>query len=200
MNLGVAFRAFFGVLFNSRAASLVDQALRTPPGTALPAPSTSDNSKVQDSGQSSAEKPGKKADGHLSSSRGPKSARNDAISLLSTLQREARLLDLVQESLDNYSDAQVGAAARDVLRDSQKVLKRLFDIKPLHAGNEGDPVAISPDTSAFRTKLVGANTKSAQSGVLVHPGWIASTCRIPQWTGNEEDAMVIAPAEVEVSK
>ena len=40
--------------------------------------------------------------------------------------REARFVDLVNESLDGYSDAQIGAAARDVLRDSKKVLDRLF--------------------------------------------------------------------------
>ena len=44
-------------------------------------------------------------------------ARNDAITLLATLQREARFVDIVMEPLADYSDAQVGAATRDVLRD-----------------------------------------------------------------------------------
>ena len=39
---------------------------------------------------------------------------NDAIALLATLQREARFVDLVNEALDGYADAQIGAAARRV--------------------------------------------------------------------------------------
>ena len=39
-------------------------------------------------------------------------ARSDAISLIAALQREARLLDIVTESLDGYTDAQIGAAAK----------------------------------------------------------------------------------------
>ena len=188
MNIGVAFRAFFGVLFNSTTASLVDQVLRAPTIDKLPPPTPSSTATSE-----------KNSSPSQVSARTPKTGRNDAISLLSTLQREARLLDLVQESLDGYSDQQVGAAARDVLRDSRKVLHRLFGIEPLHSGSEGEKVSIAPDTSAYRTKLIGANTKAAQSGVLVHPGWIATTCQVPQWTGNEDDALVIAPAEVEVS-
>ncbi len=44
--------------------------------------------------------------------------------------REARLVDFIQESLAGYSDAQIGAVARDVHRDSAAVLNRLFALKP----------------------------------------------------------------------
>ena len=57
--------------------------------------------------------------------------RNDAIGLLAALQREARFIDIVKEPLGDYSDAQVGAAARDVLRDCGAVLDRLFKLEPI---------------------------------------------------------------------
>lgn len=60
-----------------------------------------------------------------------KPSRSDAITLLAALQREARFVDIVNESLDSYSDAQIGAAARDVLRDSGKVLSRVFSLRPV---------------------------------------------------------------------
>lgn len=47
----------------------------------------------------------------------PKPTRNDALSLLSALQREARLVDFLKESIAAYDDAQIGAAVRDVHRD-----------------------------------------------------------------------------------
>ena len=52
----------------------------------------------------------------------PAPRRSDAITLLAALQREARFVDLVQEPLGEYSDDQIGAAARDVLRDCREVL------------------------------------------------------------------------------
>ena len=61
----------------------------------------------------------------------PKAARSEAITLLATLQREARFVDFIKEPLDGYSDAQIGAAARDVHRDCGKVLDRLFAIQSL---------------------------------------------------------------------
>jgi hypothetical protein len=47
--------------------------------------------------------------------------RSEALTLLATLQREARFVDFIKESLEGYSDAQIGAVARDVHRDCGKV-------------------------------------------------------------------------------
>src|SRR5690242_3139956 len=59
------------------------------------------------------------------------SKRSDALSLLAVLQREARLVDFLMESIGGYSDAQIGAAVRDVHRGSAAVLQRVFNIQPL---------------------------------------------------------------------
>ncbi|MEQ1828423.1 MAG: DUF2760 domain-containing protein, partial [Pirellula sp.] len=121
--------------------------------------------------------------------------RSDALTLLSTLQREARLLDLVCESIDEYSDAQIGAAARDVLRDSRKTLDRMFGLKPLLVSREGDTIEIPADHSPMRWRIVGK--ESSRQGTLSHCGWQATKTELPQWSGNADDALVIAAAEVE---
>ncbi len=131
----------------------------------------------------------------------PPAQRSDALTLLSVLQREARLLDLVHESLEAYSDAQIGSAARDVLRDTKKVLDRMFAISPASDQGEGSRVSVPVDASALRYRVVGSQSAGAASeGTLVHAGWIATQCQVPQWTGKSDESMILAPIEVEVTR
>lgn len=176
MSFGLAFQAFFAALFNKQAAQKIRAALSdTPsPQATLPAPVSAEAMPATKTG----------------------AGRNDALTLVSTLQREARFLDLVQEPLDEYTDAQVGAAARDVLRDSAKTLNRLFAIEKLVAIPEGERVEIPKDASAAHWRVIGSNPSAAR-GTLVHAGWKATHCNLPQWIGQPQDALVFAPAEVE---
>ena len=121
--------------------------------------------------------------------------RSEALTLLSTLQRESRLLDLVSESLDQFDDAQIGAAARDVLRDTRTSLDRMFGLKHLVDSPEGETIEIPNNSSPVRWRIVGK--ESGQNGTLSHPGWMATKLDMPQWSGGSEDSMVIAAAEVE---
>ncbi len=124
--------------------------------------------------------------------------RNDAISLLATLQREARLVDIVKEPLADYSDAQVGAAARDVLRDCGKVLDRLFKLEPILEQEEGAIVEIPAGADSARYRISGKATGKATSGSLIHHGWQARQCELPKWSGSNESALIVSPAELEV--
>ena len=81
--------------------------------------------------------------------------RNDAINLLATLQREARFVDIVKEPLGDYSDEQVGAAARDVLRDCCVVLDRLFKLEPVVEKEEGANVEIPPGADSAHYRIAG---------------------------------------------
>lgn len=127
------------------------------------------------------------------------SQRSDAIALLATLQREARFVDLVSESLDDYSDAQIGAAARDVLRDSKKVLERLFALQPVATTEEGKPIEVPAGYDAGCYRLTGnISHQPPLTGQLTHAGWQATKCDLPAWTGKPEVALIIAPAEVQV--
>jgi len=126
-------------------------------------------------------------------------ARSDAIALLAVLQREARLVDFLQESLAGYSDAQIGAAARDVHRDSAAVLDRLFALRPAVDRAEGAEVEVPAGFDASRWRLVGnLSGEPPFHRRLVHPGWEATRCELPQWTGSAEAMRIVAPAEVEV--
>jgi hypothetical protein len=117
------------------------------------------------------------------------------LTLLSTLQRDSRLVDLVTESLDNYTDEQIGGAARNVLRDARKSLDKLFGLRKLADQSEGDTIQIPDGGSPLRWRILGS--ADAKRGTLTHSGWVATHCDLPQWTGSREDALVIAPAEIE---
>lgn len=127
----------------------------------------------------------------------PKPVRSDAISLLSALQREGRLIDFLKEPIESYSDAQIGAAVRDIHRDCGAVLERQFAIRPVLEQAEGSPVSLS-GKSAGRIRRTGKVESQATSGTLVHHGWQATTCSVPVYTGDADSAMIVAPAEVEV--
>lgn len=128
-------------------------------------------------------------------------ARSDALTLLATLQREGRLIDFLKEPLESYSDAQVGAAVRDIHRDCGAVLERQFAIRPVLDQVEGSDVAIEGQPDPGKYKLSGDPAAAAHSaGRLVHHGWRATICQLPQWTGSTESASILAPAEVELRK
>lgn len=169
----LAFRAFFAVLFDRQSAERVEQCLLPAPAAAAPAEPA----------------PAK-----------PKAARrSDAVQLLATLQREARLVDFLLEPIADYADDQVGAAVRNVHRDCQGVLERAFGLKPLLAETEGAPMEVPAGFDAARIRLTGQVAgQPPHRGTLVHAGWLATRCELPEWTGGAEGALVVAPAEVEV--
>ncbi|MFK7768190.1 MAG: DUF2760 domain-containing protein [Mariniblastus sp.] len=126
-------------------------------------------------------------------------ARSDAISLLAALQREARLLDIVNESLDEYSDAQIGSAARDVLRDSGKVIERMFGLKPLTDVADGSPLETPASFDPAEFRLTGNVTGDAPfRGSVAHHGWKATRCEVPKWSGKKSAALIVAPVELEI--
>jgi hypothetical protein len=127
------------------------------------------------------------------------STRSDALTLLSVLQREARLIDFLKEEISGYADAQIGAAVRDVHRDAASALERLFALRPLMEQPEGTDIALSPTSDAARLRLVGnLGATPPARGRLQHAGWQATKQDLPQYTGPASSALVIAPAEVEV--
>lgn len=179
--IGLAFRAFFRVLLNKQVAAEVDALFRheTLPKSDVPA-------------IAAAPIPAPKAP--------PKAAgRSDALTLLSTLQREARFLDLVQEPLAGYADAQVGAAARDVLRNCHDVLARLFEIKPVVEQDEQTPIDVPAGFNPAKFRLTGnVHGQPPFRGTLAHRGWQASRCQMPEWSGESSTALIVTPAEVEL--
>ncbi len=183
--IGTAFRAFFVALLDGQRAEQIRQALD---GAALP--KLTDEAKRQPS-PAAAKAPTTIAEAP------PK--RSEAITLLAALQRESRLVDLVQEPLDAYTDEQIGAAARSVLKGSAAVLQRFFALRPVREGEEGAAVEVPRGYDPARFRLTGnAEGNGPFHGKLAHKGWQASQVNLPAWTGSKDSALVIAPAEVEV--
>jgi hypothetical protein len=184
MHLLLAIRVFFQVLFSGAAARKVQAALSGEP--------------VESAEHKTAEKP--VAQSVEKTPPAPKPpVRSEAITLLAALQREARFVDFIQESLAGYSDAQIGAVARDVHRDCGATIGRMFALRPAVADEEGKELELPAGFDAARWRLTGNVTGEPPfHGRLVHPGWEASQCELPTWSGTSAASKIIAPAEVEI--
>ncbi|WP_417849089.1 DUF2760 domain-containing protein [Thalassoglobus sp.] len=175
----LAFKTFFKVLGNADFAKQLDEIAE---GSA--------RSKIEQPAPKPQEPPAK-----------PKpEPRNGALTLLEALQREARLLDFIQEDLSTYQDAQVGAAVRDVHRGCREVFDRYFSLQACLDQEEGVTIEVTEDTDASQVRLIGNVVETRPvSGTLVHSGWKAAKCALPDWVGKEQNKNILAPAEVEIS-
>jgi hypothetical protein len=179
MSLSVAFRSFFATLFDSEMSERV---ARTLAGEPAQSPAIAD----QRTSPAAAPQP-------------EPPSRSEALTLLAALQREARFVDFVKESLDGASDEQIGAVVRDVHRDCGKVLERMFAIRPLVAQEEGSAVEVPLGFDSARFHLTG-NVQGSPPfrGKLGHHGWQATQSEVPTWNGQHDSARVISPADVEL--
>ena len=125
--------------------------------------------------------------------------RHDGLGVVAVLQREARLVDFLKEPMDAYSDAQVGAAVRQLHRDAGAALERMFGLVPVEGREEGEKLTVEAGYDPARIRLSG-NVAGAPPyrGRLCHAGWQATRCDVPEWTGGGESAMVVAPAEIQL--
>jgi hypothetical protein len=186
MRIGLAFRAFFKILFNAEVAAAISDVLS---GKQLI--SHGDE-------RAAAPSPARVAESKPAAAR-PAPTRSEAITLLAALQREARLVDIVKEPLTDYSDAQIGAAARDVLRDCGNVLERFFALRPIEDRQEGATFEVPAGFDAGCIRLTGnVQGEPPFVGTLAHHGWQATRCEVPQWIGSEAAQRIVAPVEVEL--
>lgn len=194
MRLLTALKAFFAVLGKKETAERIEMILRSPKNeSSVPSidhekskseleSKTTDFSKVHSS----------------QNSQRIQSEQSEAITLLATLQREARFIDFIKESLSDYSAEEIGTAALSVHDQCAEVLERFFEIRPLSDIAEGEMMTVS-SADSVRCLLSGkVSDVTNQKGQLVHSGWIAQKCELPQWTGQKEDANILAPFEVEI--
>ena len=118
--------------------------------------------------------------------------------LLAAFQREGQWVDFLNENLDIYEDAQIGAAVRNIQEKCKKVLSSHFNLKPILAQDQGDDITLEEGFSPDTIKLVG-NVHGAPpfKGVIRHKGWKIQKVDIPDFSG-EQNLEVLAPAEVEI--
>ncbi|WP_052808044.1 DUF2760 domain-containing protein [Methyloterricola oryzae] len=121
-----------------------------------------------------------------------------ALQLLGLLQKEARFIDFVQESITGYSDADIGAAARVVHDGCSKVLRQHFELDSVRKEAEGNRVTLPKGFDAQAVRVTGNVVGEAPfTGTLVHRGWRVTATHLPKITEGH-DVSVVAAAEVEL--
>ncbi len=121
------------------------------------------------------------------------------VQLLGLLQREGRLLDFLQEDIEPYDDAQIGAAVRQVHRGCRAALNDALGLKPVLDAPEGSQVEIEEDFDPTKIRLIGnIHGSPPYKGVIRHSGWRFTKINLPKWTGKDRTD-ILAPAEVEIS-
>ncbi len=120
--------------------------------------------------------------------------------VLAVLQRDGRLIDFLEEDLDAYSDAQIGAAVRDIHRGCRKSLRDYLTIEPIIEGAEEQNVMVPKDFDPAAIRLVGnVNGSPPFQGVLKHHGWRVRSVHLPLLPVARDDSSILSPAEVEIS-
>jgi Domain of unknown function (DUF2760) len=177
MRIFAAFGAFFAVLFGRRPATEAPKELPAPEPT--PIVPTVDTAALE-----------------------RRAEVRGALQLLSLLQREGRLVDFLAEAIDSYSDAQIGAAARDVHRGLRRALGDALPTEPVMAEREDSKVRVDPGFDPRRIRLTGhVIGEPPYTGTLKHHGWRVREVKLPELVrgDHELDLTVVAPAEVELS-
>jgi hypothetical protein len=120
-----------------------------------------------------------------------------AAQVLALLQRDGRLIDFLLEDIASYSDAQIGAAVRDVHAGCKQTLSRYMTISPAIDADEGREFAVDASLDPAKVKVIGnVAGQPPLRGVVRHRGWLVSRLDLPPLPSHGR--MVIAPAEVEV--
>lgn len=196
--IGLAFSSFFRLLFGKQlspgvAPYLPDEVKRLP----APAPVVQVVEKVVERpvdkpAPAPAEEPRtKKVDPSASQ-------RDGALALLALLQRDGRLIDFLREPLDGFSDADIGAAARDVHRGCKKVLDQVFTLEAVLPGEDDSKVTVPKGFDPAEVRIIGeAKGEPPFTGALRHHGWRAERAQLPT-LAEGVDRAIVAPAEVEV--
>jgi hypothetical protein len=179
MRLFAAFRAFFSILFGGKlpeqpALPAVEPVAKLEqPKPAAPDPAAERRAEVR-----------------------------GALQLLQLLQREGRLVDFLAEPLDGFSDAQIGAAVRDVHRGLHRALGAHLPTEPVMNDPEDARVRVDPGFDPRRIRLTGNVVGEPPfTGTLRHRGWRVREVKLPELVRSEGelDLTVVAPAEVELS-
>ena len=195
MRLLLAFSCFFRLLFgmklHPRAADYLPEGARPAlPPAAEAEPEKKPAAKVEPEKKPEPAKP--KPVG------ASQQQRDGALAMLGLLQREGRFVDFLQESIDGYDDADIGAAVRDIHRGCKKVLAEHITLEPIMPGEEDEAVTVKAGFDPGEVRLAG-NVKGDPpfKGVLRHHGWRATKTEMPVLSDNV-DRRIIAPAEVEI--
>ena len=188
-NLSLAFKSFFSLLFSGKLPEDVQIALNLTRRVVMPAGATAPKPAAAEAAKPPTSEGAKPADG--------------AVQILAILQREARLIDFLEEDIAPYTDEQVGAAVRDIHKNSRAALERHVTLKPVVDGVEGTNTNLASAgldaKDTVRLRIVGKVPADGKvdAGVLRHRGWRVEKIDLPT-TPMGKKAAILAPAEIEV--
>jgi Domain of unknown function (DUF2760) len=169
--IALAFRSFFGILFNGKLSEETAAALGLSRQPAAPVPAAAPPPTA--------------------------SASDGALQMLAILQRDSRLLDFLMEDISGYADEQVGAAIRELHGQCRDALQQYLKLAPVIDGVEGTFARI-PAADPSAVKLIGnVPAEPPPGGILRHKGWRAASVQLPP-LNPKQDLSVIAPAEIEI--
>jgi len=122
-----------------------------------------------------------------------------ALRLLALLQQEGRLIDFIEEDIDAYGDAQVGAAARTIHSGCRKALHERMRIERIYNDEDGATVEVPQGFDPAELRLTGnVHGEPPFEGTLQHGGWRAREVKLPS-PSKGMDPTILAPAEVEIA-
>ena len=123
---------------------------------------------------------------------------NGALHLLSIFQNEGRLVDFIREDVAQFTDEEIGAAARVVHKGLRKAFDEHFTAEPVLAQEEGERVSIEAGFQPQEIQLLGNVTGDGPyQGILVHQGWRVTDVRLPK-TVEGRNSHILASAQVEL--
>ena len=172
--IAYAFKSFFAILSSGEIPrDVVEEIVQPQPPSVLPSTPTPEPVKQAESA-------------------------DRAVQMLAILQRDGRLIDFLTEDILPYTDAQIGAAVRDLHQSCQQALLRYVQLEPIIASEEGEAITVQEAIDPAAIKLIGNVTgKPPLRGLLRHRGWRASAVNLPPLPDGTGRA-VVAPAEVEI--
>ena len=126
------------------------------------------------------------------------SNEDSALKLLALMQKDGRLIDFINEDVNQFSDEQVAGAARVVHQGVKKTLADHVKFEAVSDVIEGNDVNLEADFDRNAYQLTGNISGDAPyNGTLIHKGWKVSELSLPSVVAGT-DLKVVAPAEVEL--
>ena len=118
--------------------------------------------------------------------------------LITVFQRKGRWVDFLFENLNDYEDAQIGAAVRSIHENCRKALDEHMTIKPILEGEDGSEITLEEGFPRDVIRLTGhVQGKPPFKGVIRHRGWRIQSMDLPEFsTGSATD--ILSPGEVEI--
>jgi hypothetical protein len=108
------------------------------------------------------------------------------------------LIDFLEEDIDAYGDAQVGAAARTIHSGCRKALHERMRIERIYDDEDGATVEVAEGFDPAALRLTGnVHGEPPFEGTLQHGGWRAREVKLPS-PSKGIDPLILAPAEVEL--